>query len=140
MCGSGKSPGCPSGLLLVKDLLQHQQISVYTRADSKSLTITGPLCLAVSLSSNLRRWLCRMGPGDAGCHAHIINPTPLTASCACNCSFSFSLTTKNTVLLIFFFFCPFRAAPVAHGGSQARGLIGAIVRHSHSNARSELHL
>ena len=45
----------------------------------------------------------------------------------------------------FFFFCLFllRAAPEAYGGSQARGRIGAVVtglRHSHSNARSELHL
>ena len=32
---------------------------------------------------------------------------------------------------------------MAYGGSQARGLIGATpatLRHSHSNARSELHL
>ena len=45
----------------------------------------------------------------------------------------------------FFFlsFCPFRATPVAYGGSQARGLIRAIVaglHHRHSNARSELRL
>ena len=36
-----------------------------------------------------------------------------------------------------------RAAPVAYGGSQARGLIGAVATsllQSHSNARSELHL
>ena len=41
-------------------------------------------------------------------------------------------------LFIFCFF--FRAAPVAYGGSQARGLIGvaaASLRQSHSNARSE---
>ena len=34
----------------------------------------------------------------------------------------------------------FRAAPVAYGDSQARGLIGAVaasLRHSHSNVRSE---
>ena len=40
-----------------------------------------------------------------------------------------------------FFFL--RAAPVAHGGSQARGLIGATAAglcQSDSNARSELHL
>ena len=48
------------------------------------------------------------------------------------------------VLLIFGLFvcfCLFRAAPVAHGGSQARGGIGAVaagLHHSHSNARSEL--
>ena len=38
------------------------------------------------------------------------------------------------------FVCLFRAAPVAYGGSQARGLIGAVaagLRQSHSNARSE---
>ena len=40
----------------------------------------------------------------------------------------------------FFFF--FRAALAAYGGSQARGLIGAVaasLRHSHSNARSLTH-
>ena len=38
------------------------------------------------------------------------------------------------------FFCLFRAKPVAYGGSQARGLIGATaagLHHSHSNARFE---
>ena len=42
--------------------------------------------------------------------------------------------------LIFFFFFLFRAAPMAGGGSQARGRIGAVAtgRHqSHSNAGSE---
>ena len=37
-------------------------------------------------------------------------------------------------------FCLFQAAALAHGGSQARGLIGAIaasLHHSHSYARSE---
>ena len=40
----------------------------------------------------------------------------------------------------FFFFCFFRATPSAHGGSQARGLIGAVaagLRHSYSNTRAE---
>ena len=35
-----------------------------------------------------------------------------------------------------YLFCPFRAIPTAYGGSQARGLIGAVVtglHHSHSN-------
>jgi len=45
----------------------------------------------------------------------------------------------------FFFFCllSFRAAPAAYGGSQARGLIGAVaagLHHSHSNVGSELRL
>ena len=38
-----------------------------------------------------------------------------------------------------FCFVFFRVVPVAHGGSQARGLIGVAVaglHHSHSNARS----
>ena len=46
---------------------------------------------------------------------------------------------------MYLFFCLFvfglfRAGPVAHGGSQARGQIGATaegLRHSHSNAGSE---
>ena len=44
----------------------------------------------------------------------------------------------------FFFFCLFAiswAIPAAYGNSQARGLIGAVatgLRHSHSNAGSEL--
>ena len=44
----------------------------------------------------------------------------------------------------FFFFLVFsKAMPVAYGGSQARGLVGAIaasLHHSHSNAGSEPHL
>ena len=42
---------------------------------------------------------------------------------------------------VFFFFCHFRAAPLAYGVSQARGLIRAVsagLHQSHSNARSEL--
>ena len=45
---------------------------------------------------------------------------------------------------LFFFFLVFsRAAPVAYGGSQARGLIGALATgpcQSRSNSGSELHL
>ena len=48
---------------------------------------------------------------------------------------------------VFFFFLVFfvffsRAVPIAYGGSQARGPIGAAaasLRQSHNNARSELH-
>ena len=43
----------------------------------------------------------------------------------------------------FFFFVFFRPAPVAYGGSWARGQIGAVaasLHHSHSNVASELHL
>ena len=41
---------------------------------------------------------------------------------------------------IFLFFCLFRAATTAYGGSQARGLIGATaasLHHSHSNFKSK---
>ena len=47
------------------------------------------------------------------------------------------------LLLLFCLFAFSRAAPMACGGSQVRGLIGAIatgLRHSHSNVGSEPHL
>ena len=46
-------------------------------------------------------------------------------------------------LVFFFFFCLFRAASVAYGGSQARGRIGTVaagLHHSHSSAGSKPHL
>ena len=49
-------------------------------------------------------------------------------------------SSHETCLLLFFVFCPSRAAPEAYGGSQARGRMGAIAAglcHSHRNARSE---
>ena len=52
----------------------------------------------------------------------------------CNSIFSF---------FWFLFFCLFRATAVAYGGSQARGLIGAVAAgllKSHSNAISKLRL
>ena len=62
---------------------------------------------------------------------HVLNPTEPLQKC-------------HTIFL--FFFCLFafsRAAPLAYGGSQARGQIRAVstsLRHSHSNVRSEPHL
>ena len=53
-----------------------------------------------------------------------------------SCLFSLSLS-------LFFFFCLFRAAPMAYRSSQYRGQIGATavsLHHSHSNMGSELHL
>ena len=47
---------------------------------------------------------------------------------------------KFKLFYLFFIFCPFRAAPVAYGGSQARGRIGDVaagLHHSHSHAESE---
>ena len=46
-------------------------------------------------------------------------------------------------IFLFFIFCLFRDTPVAYGGSQARGPIGAVAAglcHSHSNSGSEPHL
>ena len=43
-------------------------------------------------------------------------------------------------LLIFFFFCLFRATPTAYGISQTRGPVGAVAAVLYQNARSESHL
>ena len=53
-----------------------------------------------------------------------------------------SFLEKNPILPFFFFlsFVFSRAVPSAYGGSQARGLIGAVaagLHHSHSKAKSE---
>ena len=55
-----------------------------------------------------------------------------------NTEFSFFFLSFFFFLLLFF--CLLRATPVAYGGSQAKGLIGATaagLRQSHSNTRSE---
>ena len=47
---------------------------------------------------------------------------------------------RGLLVVVVVCFCLFRAAPEAHGGSQARGQIRAVAAglyHSHSNARSE---
>ena len=47
---------------------------------------------------------------------------------------------KENMGHFFFFFGLFRAAPTAYGGSQARGVIGAVaasLNHSHSNVGFE---
>ena len=49
----------------------------------------------------------------------------------------------TTILRILIYIWLFRAALLAYGGSQARGVVRAAAAglcHSHSNARSELHL
>ena len=53
------------------------------------------------------------------------------------------LHSHSADFILFLFFGLFRASPAAHGGSQARGLIGAVAAslcQSHSNTRSKLHL
>ena len=58
----------------------------------------------------------------------------------------YSAIKRNMVLSFFsffFFFCLFRAALAAYGGSQARGQIRAVAAghsHSHSNAGTKPHL
>ena len=57
--------------------------------------------------------------------------------------FIYTFWVSSSILIAFFFFFLFafsRAAPTAYGGSQARGLIGAVaasLHQSHSNAGSE---
>ena len=56
---------------------------------------------------------------------------------------SFTFYLFIYLLTYFLSFCLSGAAPAAHGGSQARGLIGTVdtgLRHSHSNAGSKLRL
>lgn len=56
---------------------------------------------------------------------------------------SFYLFYFYFLVFYFFFFLAFQVTPAAYGGSQPRGLIRAVAAslcHSHSNARSELHL
>ena len=60
--------------------------------------------------------------------------TPLACSC---------ILLRPLFHIFFFFFCLFGAAPAAYGGSQARGLTGAVasgLHQSHSNVGSESHL
>ena len=55
----------------------------------------------------------------------------------------FYIQTISKSSLILFFFWLFKAAPSAYGGSQARGLVGAVAAslcHSHSKVGSELRL
>ena len=57
-----------------------------------------------------------------------------------------SVLISSRFIYLFIYLCLFafsRAAPVSCGGSQARGLIGAVatgLHHSHSNVGSKLHL
>ena len=47
------------------------------------------------------------------------------------------------LFIFYLLFCLLRAAPMAHGGSQARGPIGAAgasLHHSHRNVESKPHL
>ena len=57
--------------------------------------------------------------------------------------YSLQSVISEVSLFFFFVFSLFRAAGAAYGGSQSRGLIGAVaagLHQSHNNARSERHL
>ena len=54
--------------------------------------------------------------------------------------YSYNVVFNGLCYFLFFVFSLFRAASAAYGGSQARGLIGAVatsLHHSHSNVRSK---
>ena len=54
-----------------------------------------------------------------------------------------SILFQNTYFILFIYFVFSRTVPVAYGGSQARGLIGAVatgLRRRHSKEGSELGL
>ena len=56
---------------------------------------------------------------------------------------TYVMNTGDVIYFIYFVVSLFRATSTAYGGSQARGLIGAIaagLRHSHSNTGFEPHL
>jgi len=75
-------------------------------------------------------------------HGNPKSPSLLGDSAASGLWFP-SLSSSSSSSFFFFFLGPVRATPAAYGGSQARGQIRATasgLRHSHSNARSELHL
>ena len=60
--------------------------------------------------------------------------------CVCTCTHTHIYAKNEYVYILLFFFCLFRATPATYGGSQAKGLIGAIaagLHHSHGNARSK---
>ena len=67
----------------------------------------------------------------------IIGRNGIKETWVCSVLFLFSF------FFFFFFFYLFRATPVAYGGSQGRGRIGAVaagLHHSHINTGSEPHL
>ena len=75
-----------------------------------------------------------------------INYNSMTLIIIKECVFFAKAASKQGLkFLVLFFFWLFRAAPVAYGGSQARGPVRATAvglhhSHSHSHVGSELHL
>ena len=78
-------------------------------------------------------------PGSRSIFSHV-GPVVLITFVGKNYPFSIVFPLLLFIYLFIFCLCLFTAAPVAHGGSQDRGPIGAVaagLRQSHSNARSE---
>ena len=92
-----------------------------------------------------RVMLTGTGAGDRDSVPRTSEACPLSSDCPG------TATTQNSLLFFllsfffffFFFFLLFRVVSTAHGGSQARGRLGAAAAslcHSHSDAGSEPHL
>ena len=79
---------------------------------------------------------------DARCECvYILSLKELKIYLECRSSWSF--LDLFFVVVAVFCFCLFRTAPLAYGGLQARGRIGAAavsLCHSHSNSGSDLYL
>ena len=76
-------------------------------------------------------------------HSHPRFQTPHFLQMGKGRSTHFLIFIHRTLFFFFFFFLLFIITPMAYGGSQARGQIGAVAaipHHSHSNARSDPHL
>ena len=103
-----------------------------------------PRTCVVSVHFSLRRTL-EMAPANA---LWVIDAVRIKSKSSSTFSFSDPIvlhavvevpSSPLTSFFCFCFFCLFRAAPVAHGGSQAKGRIRAVaasLHHSHSNTRS----
>ena len=69
----------------------------------------------------------------------------ISLSCVCFLNVFIVVEVRNHYCecIFFFVFCHFRAAPTAHGGSQAKSQMGAVaadLHHSHSNEGSKPNL
>ena len=88
------------------------------------------------------QFLCCWRPTGLLPHPLSMPSPPFVGGLIVTCDICLLFSFNFIYLFIYVFF---RATPAVHGGSQTRGLIGAIVAghshsHSHSNTGSELHL
>ena len=95
--------------------------------------IEGGVVMGAEVGRESERWRCR-----AAGHEH--GGRGLESGCGAPRSWKMQVSSRRNMAHVrsrwapglrnskhfFFFFCLFRAAPTAHGGSQTRGLIGAI--------------